>query len=87
MRVGIIKLDQEILLRFLDYYPEGRITDIRLDNLVVGGLIHIQIEHPDMPEVAVGECIQVVYPLYVTHQDAMGNKVTMRIKRDEAENI
>lgn len=79
-RIGKILISEELLLRWLDFYGGGSIRNIGLsDSKVVGvGVIEIVIEHPDMPEVGEGDSVMVVNPLYLTTQDAMGNKVVTR---------
>lgn len=77
--IGIVSLPDSEILKLLDFNDEGRIVDIRRnqDRLCNTEVI---IEHPDMPEIIEGCMFPSVLPLYTTHQDAFGNKVTIRIK-------
>lgn len=52
INIGIIELPQSELLKFLQY-PDGKIRaiDMAIDK---AGIIRIQLEHPEMPEVEEG---------------------------------
>ena len=78
MNVGIIELSQKLLLDFLQY-PKGKIRAVNIPTNRAG-IIEIQIEHPEMPLAKEGYHVPVVTPRYITHQDVLGHKVTIREK-------
>jgi len=76
-RLGKLRIAEELLLKWLDYgdatirgasYDEGACT------------VDLILAHSSMPEVHEGESIPLVKPAYITYQDALGNKVTLRDK-------
>ena len=75
--IGRILLTQDLLLRFLDF-TYGEVRDIHMCGDMFPRVIEITIEHGDMPEVKEDCEIPVVSPIYITHEDALGHKVTMR---------
>ncbi len=77
-KIGMIHLSNSLLLKMLDFYPEGRIVGIMQNP---NGYIEIVIEHPDMPEVQDGNAIPIVFPIYITTTDALGHKVTLRERK------
>ncbi len=74
---GMVSIPQELLLKWLDFNDGGQIKAITLSSSKLSQ-IDILIEHPDMPEVSECSICKDVYPVYITHQDAFGNKVTLR---------
>ena len=81
MGLGRIVLDDDLILRFLDYYDGGSIREVR-HNVI--GTTEIVIEHRDMPSLEKGQgyIIPIVTPTYISHEDAMGHRVTMRERSD-----
>lgn len=77
--LGLIKINQELILSWLDY-TEGIIRGIRLDDNLRD--VEVIIEHEDMPEVQELLPIPVVTPVYITYQDAFGHRVTLRDRND-----
>ena len=73
--IGAIEIADELLLRWLDLNDGGVIRAVRKDNY---NTVVFHIEHPDMPLIEEGDAIKTVSPVYVTTQDALGHKVTIR---------
>jgi hypothetical protein len=73
--IGVIELSPSILLEFLQF-EDGRIlqTDVGCS-----GNIRIILEHPEMPELAEGDAIQTVSPMYTITAFECGHN---EIKRD-----
>lgn len=80
MNVGKILISEELLLKLLDYYPEGKIVNIYKGERF--GKVEIVICHPDMPEILEGDMIGLVCPTYTEQCDSIGRKVVFREKPD-----
>jgi hypothetical protein len=75
VHAGKVRIAEELLLKWLDLYPDGKIREVKLDDWGTVGLV---IEHPDMPTVKAGDTIPTVSPSYITTSDALGHTVTIR---------
>ncbi len=80
-RLGKLRIAEELLLRWIDY-GDASIRGVSYD--VNAGTIDIILAHSSMPKVHEGDSIPLVTPVYITYQDALGNKVTLRNKGDNA---
>jgi hypothetical protein len=67
------------MLRWLDYADGGVLIDCKYDG--IRNVVSIGIEHPDMPKFEKGDTPTIVSPLYITHSDAMGHKVSIRERK------
>jgi hypothetical protein len=64
MNRGILQLSPELLLAWLQF-SGGKIIDIRVNNWNRNGAIEMIIDHPEMPEVKEGDCLQNINPVYI----------------------
>ncbi len=71
--IGVISLSAKILLTFLQYEDLGEICQVSYN--AFNDTINITLEHPEMP---LCDYPQIVMPVYITHQDNVGNRVTIR---------
>lgn len=74
--IGIIRLPQELLLKFLQY-PNGVIKAVSTP-IDIADCIDIVLEHPEMPELQTGFHIPVITPSFHTYTDCLGHKVEVR---------
>lgn len=64
IHAAIIDVSVETLLKMLDFRG-GTLLDIRTDfECWHNDLVQCKIEHPDLPEVPLGECLQRISPTY-----------------------
>lgn len=78
MKAGIIKVQPQIILDFLQFGDGGSIRLVEYN--VHTSTVDFFIEHPEMPEVKGSEPWPIVMPMYTTYQDPMGHRVTLREK-------
>ena len=64
INVGIVIIDENALLKILDF-EGGTIIDVKtaFDEFIPGKIL-LKIEHPDMPDVNIGDPLQRIVPLY-----------------------
>lgn len=74
MRKGFIKIEQKVILDFLQW-PNGEILQAKIDDY---GLLEICIADAEMPEVREGERAPIVMPTYTKYQDVQGHWVAIR---------
>ena len=75
MQAGRILVSEKLLLDFLQF-PFGEIRNIRFTGNT--GSVEITIQDNEMPEVAEGEVIPIVTPLYIKHTNVLGESVAIR---------
>jgi len=79
-RLGKLRIAEELLLRWLDY-RDASIRGVTYD--AQAGAVDIILAHSSMPEVHEGVSIPWIHPTYITYEDALGNKVTLRDKNKD----
>jgi hypothetical protein len=70
-RLGIVRINQQMLLDFLDL-SLGKIRHISME----GGVVCIEVEHPEFPDTNAG--IPVISPSYTRYSDNQGRWVAIR---------
>ena len=77
MNIGIITISEDFLLDLL-HFQGGHIRSVGF--YPEHGLVRLQVEHPDMPEVGEGEAIPEVLPEYVKKYGENGQVLSVTRK-------
>ena len=75
--IGIVTISEDLLLDLL-HFQGGHIRSVGF--YPEHGLLRLQVEHPDMPEVGAGEAIPEVLPEYVKNYGENGQVLSITRK-------